>query len=572
MRVPGLGDDRLSLPPPVAAQGPRGGAIGHSVGTLSAHGDDAPGCRCPPTWMHVLPSRVARCCRTVSPSLRLLGRRAPAPQRGRRMSRYRPPSSRSSTARPMRWESCDGIRNRRSLPCPRRRGVRPDHGAARLRRSRRRDRAARDLAVPGDGRPDRFTADRIPAGRARRGCRSRWPGTAPARRALRRDRVRSAGDRGVDSAGPCACTTPRPTPSARDADVDTSREGIARAEKRQPGLRGACAPSGPVRSCSPMSGPARWSATWTSSAAVLGDDSSTISATRTAPGSARRTPSVSRPNVRAMVLDGAVDPEQDPVEEMVLQAAGFQRAFDAFAADCADDDGCPLGDDPRRQWTRFRALVDPLIDTPAPTDRSARPELRRRDHRGAAGAVLTDLWGSLRGGLDSLASSGTGDTLLRLADLYEGRERRRQLHATSTTRSTRCDASTTPPITDRRRSPGNSTPGSARRRRSSTTGAATVNAALDACAFWPVPPTVRPHERSRRCRVCRRRSSSPRPQDPATPYQAGVESGEASRRRADHVSTGPSTRWCSTARTASTIAVTAYFDRSRTSLITGPHC
>ncbi len=71
--------------------------------------------------------------------------------------------------------------------------------------------------------------------------------------------------------------------------------------------------------------------------------------------------------VRAMVLDGAIDPEQDPVEEIVLQAEGFQKAFDEFAVYCAQYAGCPLGSDPARAAERFRTLVDPLLDAPAPT-------------------------------------------------------------------------------------------------------------------------------------------------------------------------------------------------------------
>ncbi|MGH3784079.1 MAG: alpha/beta fold hydrolase, partial [Pseudonocardiaceae bacterium] len=40
-------------------------------------------------------------------------------------------------------------------------------------------------------------------------------------------------------------------------------------------------------------------------------------------------------NVRAMILDGALDPKQDQISELLDQARGFQKAFDAFAAWCA---------------------------------------------------------------------------------------------------------------------------------------------------------------------------------------------------------------------------------------------
>ena len=47
--------------------------------------------------------------------------------------------------------------------------------------------------------------------------------------------------------------------------------------------------------------------------------------------------------VRAMILDGAVDPNADPIEENIRQAASFQKAFDDYAADCVDPLGLPAG-------------------------------------------------------------------------------------------------------------------------------------------------------------------------------------------------------------------------------------
>ncbi len=47
-----------------------------------------------------------------------------------------------------------------------------------------------------------------------------------------------------------------------------------------------------------------------------------------------------------MILDGAVDPNADPVEADIRQAKAFQTAFDNYAADCATKADCPLGTDP----------------------------------------------------------------------------------------------------------------------------------------------------------------------------------------------------------------------------------
>ena len=72
-------------------------------------------------------------------------------------------------------------------------------------------------------------------------------------------------------------------------------------------------------------------------------------------------------NVRAMILDGAVDPNADPIEANIRQAAAFQKAFDDYAADCATDPTCPLGTDPAKAIDVYRSLVDPLVEKPAKT-------------------------------------------------------------------------------------------------------------------------------------------------------------------------------------------------------------
>jgi len=47
--------------------------------------------------------------------------------------------------------------------------------------------------------------------------------------------------------------------------------------------------------------------------------------------------------VRALVLDGALDPGESAIDENIVQAEGFQVAFRSFAADCLKRQGCPLG-------------------------------------------------------------------------------------------------------------------------------------------------------------------------------------------------------------------------------------
>jgi pimeloyl-ACP methyl ester carboxylesterase len=53
-------------------------------------------------------------------------------------------------------------------------------------------------------------------------------------------------------------------------------------------------------------------------------------------------------NIRALVLDGVVDPGSSPQADAEASAAGLEKGFDAFAADCVHQAaGCPVGKDPR---------------------------------------------------------------------------------------------------------------------------------------------------------------------------------------------------------------------------------
>lgn len=223
-------------------------------------------------------------------------------------------------------------------------------------------------------------------------------------------------------------------------------------------------------------------------------------------------------NVRAMVLDGAIDPEQDPVQSMVLQAAGFQQAFDDFAANCVTVAGCPLGSDPAQVNARFRALVDPLIENPAETT-----DPRGLGYQDAITGVQQalyspQLWGALRSGLSALAD-GRGDSLLMLADQYQGRrDDGTYANINDAFNAIRCVDD--PPVTDREVVGA----GDVAYRQAAPfldDGRGTGAAPLDTCAFWPVPASATPHQ-----------ANAPglapvvvvsTTQDPATPYQAGVD-------------------------------------------------
>ncbi|MFD3591194.1 alpha/beta hydrolase [Nocardia sp. NPDC058640] len=223
-------------------------------------------------------------------------------------------------------------------------------------------------------------------------------------------------------------------------------------------------------------------------------------------------------NVRAMVLDGAVDSSQDPVQESLRQAAGFQGVFTAYATDCATKSDCPLGTDPSRSVARFRELVAPLEKTPA---RTADPRgLSYNDAiTGVQQALYSDdMWQILTQGLTELRA-GNGDTLLQLADMYDGRRADGTYSNTQDAfNAIRCiddPRITDPAVTGRQ---------DTEYRKAAPfldDGKGTGAAPLELCAAWPVPNTSEPH-----------RISAPglptivvvsTTEDPATPYQAGVD-------------------------------------------------
>ncbi|MBW0091286.1 alpha/beta fold hydrolase [Pseudonocardia sp. KRD-184] len=125
--------------------------------------------------------------------------------------------------------------------------------------------------------------------------------------------------------------------------------------------------------------------------------------------------------VRALVLDGAVDPSLDPVASRTTQTRGFQRAFDSFAASCAAQPDCPLGTDAAGASAQVQELLTPLIDAPVPTADGGRVLGYADAVTGMVQALYADsLWPPLLDGLRQVAR-GDGTNLLILADLYYDR-------------------------------------------------------------------------------------------------------------------------------------------------------
>ncbi len=221
-------------------------------------------------------------------------------------------------------------------------------------------------------------------------------------------------------------------------------------------------------------------------------------------------------NVRAMVLDGALDPSKDPVEEVVAQGAGFQKAFDDFAAWCAKEDDCALGSDPSKAVRRFHDLVRPLADNPVQVG-----DGRRLSYEDATTGVVQalyseQLWEPLNTGLNELEQN-EGDTLMSLADMYLERDPDGKYSTTQDVfTAVRC-------VDDPRVTDPQVALAASREYKEAAPFLDDGNpptAALDACAYWPVPNTSQPHVPNvpGLPKVLVISTTG----DPATPYDAGI--------------------------------------------------
>lgn len=129
-------------------------------------------------------------------------------------------------------------------------------------------------------------------------------------------------------------------------------------------------------------------------------------------------------NVRALVLDGAVDPSLSAAEMGIAQAKGFETALRSFVGDCVQRPDCPLGtggvEDGLDRLEKFFAAVDAdPLQVGKPGGRKLTQALAKF---GLASALYSErYWPYLRDGLRA-AFTGDGSGLLRLADALAGRK------------------------------------------------------------------------------------------------------------------------------------------------------
>jgi pimeloyl-ACP methyl ester carboxylesterase len=192
--------------------------------------------------------------------------------------------------------------------------------------------------------------------------------------------------------------------------------------------------------------------------------------------------------VRAIALDGALDPSHDLVDVRTGQAAAFEAALGRFLADCAARTTCAFNhgaDTP----AAFDALMAAIDATPLPASRTRD---RRKVGPGlTASAVLAALysraaWPALEYAL-ALAELGDGSLLLLLSDPFRGRK-------PNGSYSNQIDAYTAnicldyPVLTD----PQEYTDLAARLADAAPHFAQHVAYNDLACAWWPVAPTRTP--------------------------------------------------------------------------------
>lgn len=222
-------------------------------------------------------------------------------------------------------------------------------------------------------------------------------------------------------------------------------------------------------------------------------------------------------NVRAMILDGAVNPDEDAATDSINQATAFQKAFGTFATWCTKRVGCVLGSDPSKTTEVFQHLTRPLLDKPI-TVTDGRVLSYSDAITGTAQALYSDsLWPSLATGLLNL-SKGDGGALMTLADQYEDRDGSghysAMLDAFNAIRCMDKDRITDPAKVLQLNEKLNQVA-------PFWTDGDPAAAVFDVCAYWPAEPTLTPH-------VPKASGLAPvlvisTTGDPATPYQDGVD-------------------------------------------------
>ncbi|MEP6814209.1 MAG: alpha/beta hydrolase [Marmoricola sp.] len=215
--------------------------------------------------------------------------------------------------------------------------------------------------------------------------------------------------------------------------------------------------------------------------------------------------------IRAMVLDGVVDTEQTGLTGADVQAKGFERALEAYLADCRSQVACVLGKNPR---ARLADLVASAERKDIPASGVDRPATRGVVQLAIGDALYSKLaWPLLSAAIhDGLVGNGT--RLVLLADHYLQRKPDGSYgNGFDTYFAVSCLDSAWP------RDPGKVFANArATGRKYPLIGEGLVNDYVR-CALWPVKPRPLPRLTAAGSPPIVLISTT---RDPATPYESGV--------------------------------------------------
>ncbi len=189
--------------------------------------------------------------------------------------------------------------------------------------------------------------------------------------------------------------------------------------------------------------------------------------------------------VRAMVLDGAIDPALPVIKGLDVQSAALEGDLNSFFSYCSSTSGCPwkTGRDPVQT---FEALLNRVRSRPLPVRGSTRTVGAAALLYGTAwGLYSTKVWPFLGSAL-AQASAGDGTEIMELFDSYTGRQSdgsyTNEFEANT---AVNClDAPAPPVATIEADAP-------AARAAAPVFGVANLYSEM-ACSLWPVPATGHP--------------------------------------------------------------------------------
>jgi len=216
--------------------------------------------------------------------------------------------------------------------------------------------------------------------------------------------------------------------------------------------------------------------------------------------------------VRALVLDGAVDPGQPALTGNIVQAKGFEVALRSFTASCVRLAGCPLGNGTVTAGiSLLQGLLSRTASKPLASMIPGQPATAPLLLEGVVAALyLKSFWKYLRAGLSD-AFAGNGSLLVELGDLEVERSSNGQY-------SNLVDAETAVDCLDRtwpRSLAVWRSAASAAQKAAPQFGAADMWSSLP-CAYWPVPAPPAPPLRAKGAPPILVIGTT---RDPATPFQ-----------------------------------------------------